>query len=85
MSGPEFLRAVRTIMTDARTSSSSGKFILHYEGLVQVLVEDHDLFPGDVHDLLFEATLAGDLIVQWRDGNAYPFVLLPKEGISQDA
>lgn len=86
MSCPEFVEAVRAIMTHARESSSSGKFILHYEGLAQVLVEDHDITPDEASELLFEATMTGDLVMNWRhDTTVYQFALLPKEGIEQNA
>jgi hypothetical protein len=82
---PEFIEAVCKIMTHARQSSRSGTLILHFEALAQELIEDHDITREEADELLFEATMAGDLVMNWRDGHTYPFVLLPKEGISQDA
>jgi len=82
---PEFVEAVRKIMTHARQSSRSGTLILHFEALAQELVEDHDITLEEANELLFDATMAGDLVTQWREGHTYPFIILPREGIQQDA
>jgi hypothetical protein len=85
----DFLQAVRQVMADARkaVTITTRTFVLPYDGLVSELVTEHGLTESTVHQLLFEATMSGDLVPYWRAPslNTLNFSLVPKEGITQDA
>ncbi len=87
MTHSELLKAVRTTMADARSLIRSKTFVLPYDGLVDELVSEHGISEDMAHQLLFEATMTGDLIPYWRGPslNTLSFALVPKEGITQDA
>ena len=84
---PEFVTAVATILSGARRAIRSKTFVLPYDALVDELVEQHDIYPEDAHELLFEATMTGDLVPIWTHPtlDELNFALVPKEGIKQDA
>ena len=87
MNCPGFADAVGAILSGARRAIKSKTFILPYDTLVTELVEAHDITPEEANELLFEATMTGDLVPIWThpDLSKLNFALVPKEGIKQDA
>ncbi len=79
----DFLEAVRKIMVDARAVIKSKTFVLPYDGLVDELTAHYGMPAKTAHEMLFEATMAGDLAPYWRnpDLNALNFALIPKEDL----
>jgi len=85
MNSPELLQAVRAVMADAQQVVKG--LVLPYDGLVDELAAEYGITEQTAHELLFEATMAGDLSPYWRapNLNTLNFALIPKEDSTQCA